>query len=366
MLQRQYPKLERIMKRLSLPTTFITLALMYLTPNAFAYEVGVREIKVPSAERNNELSVTVWYPAQKGGSAVLYGENKVFEGTQAYFDAPFAVGSFPVVLLSHGSGGRIEAAGWLASRLAEAGFMVAGPNHPGTSSGDSLPAETPKLWQRTRDISDVADFLTTNTEWSTHIKIDQIGVVGFSLGGATALELIGARANLEAFASYCDHYDKWDCAWYQGGVGYKEGKAVKVDKLDLRQVDKERFEQLNHDKRIKSAVLIDPGLTHAYVAESLKSIRVPSTFINLGSGKEIPFAVIADQLARQVSKSRYQTVGGADHFSFLPQCKTGAADFLESIQEVDPICADTARSRLDVHKDVADIVLFHLNNTINK
>lgn len=354
------------MKRSALAATFCTFALITLPSNVFAFEVGVREIKVPSAERNKELSVTVWYPAQKGGAAVLYGQNKVFEGTQAYLDAPFAVGTFPVVLLSHGSGGRVEAAGWLAARLAKAGFMVAGPNHPGTTSGDSLPAETPKLWQRTHDISDVTSFLTSDAEWAPHLKADQVGVVGFSLGGATALELIGARANLEAFATYCDQYDKWDCAWYQGGVGYTDGETVKVGMVDLRTVDKMLFEQSNLDTRIKSAVIVDPGLVHAYVPESLKEISVPSAFINLGSGDEIPFAVIADKVSSQVSGAQYETVSGADHFSFLPVCQPSAVDFLDSIGEIDPICADTVKSRSDIHSEVSELVLKHMDETLRK
>ncbi|WP_433850162.1 alpha/beta hydrolase family protein [Brucella pseudogrignonensis] len=354
------------MKRPFLLAAFITVKLMIIAPNADAYEVGVREIKVPFAERKTDLSVAIWYPAQKGGEAISFGENKVFKGTEAYLNAPLAAGKFPVILLSHGSGGRVETAGWLAAKLAEAGFVVAGPNHPGTTSGNSLPAETPKLWQRTHDISDVASYLASDAEWSPHLKADQMGVVGFSLGGATALELIGARANLEAFATYCDQYDKWDCAWYQGGVGYADGEAVKVEKVNLRTIDKKLFEQSNLDARIKSAVLIDPGLVHAYVSQSLKDISVPSSFINFGAGNEIPFAVIADKVSSQVSGANYETVSGADHFSFLPVCHSGAADFLKSIGEIDPICNETSKSRSDIHDEVSELVLKHMDETLQK
>jgi hypothetical protein len=46
---------------------------------------------------------------------------------------------------------------------------------------------------------------------------------------------------------YCDSYDQGDCAWFARGVGYVDGKPIKVEKLDLRKVDKARFEQSNRD-----------------------------------------------------------------------------------------------------------------------
>ena len=167
---------------------------------------------------------------------------------------------------------------WLATELAKAGFVVAGPNHPGTTSGDSTPANTPKLWERTQDLSAVIDMLTTDPQWSGVVDADSIGVVGFSLGGAAAMEIAGARANLDAYARYCDTYTKWDCAWYAGGKAYVNDEAVLVDKVNLRAIDKMRFEQSNLDRRIKSAVLIDPGLAQAYDEQSLKEIAIPMSF----------------------------------------------------------------------------------------
>ena len=60
--------------------------------------------------------------------------------------------------------------------------------------------------------------------------------------------------------SYCDDNLQWDCGWYAGGKAYVDDEAVSVDKVDLRKIDKARFEQSNLDRRIKAAVLVDPGL----------------------------------------------------------------------------------------------------------
>ena len=329
--------------------------LIGFVPTCFAAEVGVREVSVSQPGR--DLGVTVWYPAGAGGKPTAIGDNKVFKGAQAAFDAAPVPGRHPLVVLSHGSGGRVEAMSWLATELAKAGFVVAGPNHPGTTSGDSTPADTPKLWQRTADLSAVIDTMTNDPAWNGVIDTDRIGVLGFSLGGSAAMEISGARANLAAYASYCDSYKKWDCAWFAGGVGYVDDEPVKVDKLDLRSIDRARFEQSNLDRRIKTAVLVDPGLAQAYDDQSLKEISIPMHFINLGTADTIPLAVISDRLAKLTPKGSYAMVAGATHFSFLPECKEGAAEMLKSVGEVDPICADEgSRPRVALHAEIAGLV----------
>ncbi|AWC21081.1 putative dienelactone hydrolase [Aminobacter sp. MSH1] len=330
-------------------------ALIGFVSACLASEAGVREVTVVQPGR--DLAVTVWYPAGAGGTPTTLGDNRVFMGAPAALNAPPVPGRHPLVLLSHGSGSRVQAMGWLATELAKAGFVVAGPNHPGTTSGFSTPADTPKLWQRTGDLSAVIDAMTRDPAWNSVIDADRIGVVGFSLRGAAAMELAGARADLEAYASYCDGYKKWDCAWFAGGVGYVDEARVTVDRLDLRSIDRTRFEQSNLDHRIKTAVLADPGLAQAYDAQSLTEIAVPMHFINLGNAETIPLAVISDRLAKLTPRGSYATVAGATHFSFLPECKEGAADLLKSVGEIDPICSDEAtRPRGELHAEMIALV----------
>jgi len=329
----------------------------FSTATSQAAEVGIREISVSAPQRGRDIAVTIWYPATAGGEPVLIGDNQAFKGAPAMRDAPLAEGRFPLVVMSHGSGGRVQGMSWLATELAQAGFVVAGPNHPGTTSGDSTPASTPKVWERTQDLSALIDDLTTDPQWSGVIDVERIGVIGFSLGGAAAMEIAGARANLETYARYCDRYTKWDCAWYKGGKGYVNDREVQVDKLDLRTIDKQRFEQSNRDSRVKSAVLIDPGLAQAYDEQSLEEITIPMNFVNLGSPATIPAGVIADHLATLAPHGTYASVAGSNHFSFLPECKEGAAELLKSAGEVDPICDNASdRARADIHSELVSLV----------
>ncbi|MGE0238796.1 MAG: alpha/beta hydrolase family protein [Parvibaculaceae bacterium] len=328
--------------------------------------VGVRQIAVPSPARGKDLAVTIWYPARPGGTEVLIGDNRLFKGTPAFANAPVLPSRHPLVLLSHGSGARVEQMSWLAASLAEAGFIVAGPNHPGTTSGDSTPIDTPKLWERTQDLSLLLTSLTSDPAWKDAIAEESVGVLGFSLGGAAAMEISGAMAYLEAYARYCDTYPTMpDCTWFAGGKGYVEGTAVASAKVDLRKTDKARFEQSNLDRRIKAAVLVDPSLAQAYDPESLRRITIPMQFINLGRPEAIPVAVDARKLARLVPNGSYAQVDNAVHFSFLAECREGGAELLKSLGDADRLCNDGGmRNRADIHAQLRAMIVGAFSRTL--
>jgi predicted dienelactone hydrolase len=335
------------------------------TPLLAADPIGVRKISVVSQDNPRPLAVTVWYPAAAAGAQSAIAQDRIFEIPAASKDAQLLKGRFPLVLLSHGSGSRVEGMGWIAAGLAEAGFIVAGPNHPGTTSGDSTPAATPKIWERTGDISAVITSLSADPQWKASIDPTRIGVLGFSLGGTTVLELAGARADLSAYIRYCgEHADMMDCRWFAGGRGYAGGEQIAVEPFDLKTINRARFEQSNRDPRIASVVAVDPGLATVLTPQSLKNINIPITIVNLGSSGRIPVAVLAEKLAKQVPNAAYTRVDNSDHFSFLPVCKQGAADFLKSVGELDPICEDAGRPRIDIHEELTGIITRAFERTL--
>lgn len=349
-------------------TTITTLLFSALaTQPLFAGEaVSVSDITIHSSERGKDLAVTIWYPSDGKGTQVLSGEDRIFQGTPVFKGGAMRPGRLPLVLLSHGSGASMRSMAWIASKLASDGFIVAGTNHPGTTSGNSTPADTPKIWERTDDLSTILTALTTKGEWSATVDTSRIGVLGFSLGGSAAMEIAGARADLDAYARYCEDYSTMpDCQWFAGGQAYVDNEPVSVPKLDLRTLDKARFEQQNRDPRIRSAVLVDPGLALAFQPESLSKIDIPLAFINLGSKGKIPPAVLAERLAAEVPGATYQQVDEANHFSFLPLCKEGASAFLKSVGERDPICEPAGpRDRSDIHAELEKMIVAAFNRTL--
>ena len=122
--------MNHIVSTLALAFIVVVTGTLPAVSEGTADAVGVRMFGVPSPAREADLGVTVWYPAATGGERVVVGNNRLFRGTAGMRDAPFLAGRYPLVLISHGSGGSINTLGWIASHLAIAGFIVAGPNHP--------------------------------------------------------------------------------------------------------------------------------------------------------------------------------------------------------------------------------------------
>ncbi|MFO1107270.1 MAG: alpha/beta fold hydrolase [Amaricoccus sp.] len=166
-------------------------------------DAGVYRMEVPSPEHEQPLDITIWYPAAAtGGEEVTLGDSPFFMGTTARLDAPISDGRFPLVLLSHGVGlaGRAEALSWLAAPLAQRGFIVAAPTHPGNGGPDRSAAETMKLWLRPDDISRTLDAVEENSLLAQHLAPNEVGVLGLSMGGGTALALAGARFDPQLLA----------------------------------------------------------------------------------------------------------------------------------------------------------------------
>ena len=158
------------------------------------------------------------------------------------------------------------------------------------------------------------------------------------------MEIAGARASLDAYASYCDDNLQWDCGWYAGGKAYVDDEAVSVDKVDLRKIDKARFEQSNLDRRIKAAVLVDP------VGASL---RQPEP-----ERHRYPHELHQSRPSRLDPGSRdRQQAGGADAERNLRECRRrGSFELSARMQgrwrriaeidrETDPVCEDGATDR---------------------
>ncbi|MCR9275878.1 MULTISPECIES: alpha/beta hydrolase family protein [Mameliella] len=318
---------------------------------AFAgdHAAGVRTLSVPSAERGTELDVTVWYPAASGGTPVTLGENIFFQGTAAMQDAPVAPGQHPVIVLSHGAGlgGRPSAASWLATPLAEAGYIVAAPTHPGNTGPDRSAEQTMKLWQRPADLSRALDALEMAPDLTAHADLDRVGALGLSMGGNSALGLAGARIDPDLLAGYCDDAERNPslCSW------------VRMSGVDLRAMDMTVAGRDNSDDRIGFVMAIDPAPADVFAAESLAEVAVPVALVNLGQEAGIPATIRAAPLAQGIPGADYTVIEGATHAAMFPECNPKAAEIAREEGIEDPICPDgTGRPRADLHAQMIDMV----------
>ena len=318
------------------------------SPTNAAGSTGVRTIHVPSGERGRTLDTTAWYPAQPGGEKVVLGDSVFFIGTAAMRDAPIAKGKFPLILLSHGAGlaGNPEALSWIATPLAEQGFVVVSPRHPGNSGKDRSAEETMKMWLRPGDISEALNAVEKDAFFAAHLAPGKIGILGLSMGGGTALAIAGARLDPQRLAGYCDTdaLNPSLCGW------------IRQSGVDLRTMNLQGAGRDNRDKRIRFAMAIDPAPVDVFDAGSFSGISIPVELVNLDRPGQIPVTTDASAVARSIPVARYITIEDASHYSMFAECKPGAAELAETEQIGDPICADGGgRSRAELHAQLVEM-----------
>lgn len=332
-----------------------TIALLAASSFAQAGYLGVRHFEALASERGQNIDFQLWYPAAPGGMATKAGENGLFYGVDAHRDADYAKGQYPLVLLSHGAGGNGSQFGWIASELVDNGYIVAAPNHPGSTTGNASAAEAVKLWKRPADFTAVIDMIEASDEIHQHVKIDQIAAMGFSAGGYTALAVAGAKIDPLILENFCDGPPTGmsDCAFLeQGGI-------------DLHKMDLSASGRDNRDPRIKAVVSIDPGVIQTLTNDSLKEINIPVAIINLGKLGKIPLGVFAQSAAQAIPNAEYSTIKDAIHFTFLPECKPAGPAILKEEGEMDPLCSDGGgRSRAEIHQELATMIMDFLDRKL--
>ena len=315
-------------------------------PVCAADAVGLRLLTVMAPERGQSLDVRLWYPAAAGGTPVRLGDSKVFQGVPAQQDAPIAEGAFPIILVSHGGlRSAPNLTGWIASRLADLGFVVAVTRPP--DLGDrGAEAAIPEIWLRPADLSATLTALLDDPNLVGHLELEQVGALGFLLGGTSALALVGARLDADSYSRSCDEGGTGlDCAWFA-----RSG-------IDLHAIDTAQLTRSNLDDRIEVAVAVDPELSDSFTAESLSSIAVPVEIINLGSPETIRPGLDAANLAGPIATARYAIVPDASEFSAFSLCTPQAPEILLEDGEDDTICRDGGgRPREEIHDELAQMI----------
>lgn len=318
-------------------------------------QVGFTRLPFQVAHRDKALDLHIWYPSRATGTPDLIGQNALMYGFYAHSGAAPRAGAHPLVVLSHGSGGRMTQMAWLATALAEQGYIVAGVNHHGTTSRDSDPHRTVQIWERPADLRAVIDAFETGTVGTLTADTSAVIAAGFSLGGHTALALAGAEVRKAAFIDYCAQYaGTLDCGWLSAGG------------VDFNDIDAARYDASFKDPRITGVIALDPALPQAMTPDSLAAINMPALMINLGDAGAIPAGVDAAQITQQIGGSTYAALAGSWHMSALGECSTlgrliiGAADVITGEGN---ICGEAARHRTVIHGEALALIAQFLGDT---
>ncbi|OOE69372.1 hypothetical protein BZG20_00065 [Salinivibrio sp. IB868] len=327
-------------------TAMVGLALSFnVSAKEFATS-GLASQTVFNPERESTIEVDIWYPTTLDSASFEFGKNKVFVGTKTNRNAPVASGKHPVVLLAHG-GMRAAPfhAGWVASGLAKAGFIVVVPQQLGFSAANvtSAPSE---LWLRPSDLSISLTHLIDTAPFKQAIDTDHVYGIGFFLGGTSMLSLAGAKFEPALYKQSCTQEGvNIDCRWLQ------------KNKVDLSKVSESMLGRTNHDDRVKAIVAINPELTKTLDAQSLGDIKVPVKVMDIrGRHAALPELEVAESIAAipqmTLMKTPHTTI-----FSAFSRCTEKGVQIL-ALEGEGHLCQTSAQqSREEAHRLIMNAII---------
>ncbi|HZZ11358.1 MAG TPA: alpha/beta hydrolase [Paraburkholderia sp.] len=289
------------------------------------------------------LVTRVWYPVDQ---TIAEAPHEIgapghpeFLGHPRASNAPLSIAqtTYPLLVLSHGTGGSADSLDWLGSALAAAGYIVAGVNHPGNNATEPTTRDGFMLWwERATDASEVIDGVLADPVLGPHVNRERIGAVGFSLGGYTVLELAGARTNLHAFESFCTS-PAADAICHPPEMARLPAgtPAATLGSLSPEtKASRSRAGASYRDARVKAVFAIAPALGEAFDSTSFADVDIPVSLLAGSDDETAPVNTNIRRIAALLPKADVAILPGAAHYTFLDTCLP------ERVARLATICSD--------------------------
>ncbi|MBF2017042.1 MAG: alpha/beta hydrolase [Rivularia sp. T60_A2020_040] len=222
----------------------------------------------------------------------------------------------PLVVISHGFGANRKYLAYLANHLASHGISVAAIEHPGSNATAinqaKNTADLKKLLnpsefiERPKDISFLLDELTKLNnqpgKLQGQLNTQQVSVIGHSLGGYTALAVVGGEVNIQQLKQFCSNSltianapaDWLECA----------AASLSENKLQLG------------DERVKSAIALNPMVGKLFGDKGLTKINKPVLILTGTEDALTPALTHQIQPFNQLGGEKYLlTAIGGTHLS---------------------------------------------------
>ncbi|QMU29509.1 alpha/beta hydrolase family protein [Adhaeribacter radiodurans] len=308
--------------------------------------IGQRTLPLNDPTRNRPLVTEVWYPTTDS----VQKSDKVFSPFIRQYtvrNGRLPTGKYPLILLSHGTGGGRLTLEWLAQALAQSGFIVAAVDHWGNTFYNKIPLEFLKPWERPQDISFALTALLQNIEFCKIINPQKIGAAGFSIGGYTVLCLAGAELNYHTLITF-----------YKT-VGHKEAEIPELPGIaryfdDSSLITASKRVPSLQDKRIKAFFAISPALGAGFTGkQQVKLVKQPVYLIGAQSDSIAPVKTNARHYHQLLSGAGYfEFPGKAGHYVMLN-------DAIEEVKKSDATYFkdDDSVNRGQVHAKTASLAV---------
>lgn len=191
----------------------------------------------------------------------------------------------PLIVFSHGLGSVRTDMRYLAEHLASHGYVVAALEHPGSNEAHVKQAlqlkapllEAQEFLNRPKDISFILDRLETLNQARGFLQgklaPERVMVIGYSLGGTTALSIAGAQMQLDQLKQRCPGDV---LAFSLGENAQCFAKSLPKDRYQLR------------DPRVKGAIAFSPVTSLLFGETGMSQVAVPTLITAASADKTAP------------------------------------------------------------------------------
>jgi predicted dienelactone hydrolase len=299
-------------------------------------KTGITTLHYYDVVRNRPVITEVWYPVDPESPAKAPAG--FWLRCDEARDAPLSnkKKQYPLIMMSHGSGGDRYNISWLAEVLSANGYIVAATDHFGNTWNNKIPESYARPWERPQDISFALNQLLNSLQFKDKIDQKRIGFAGYSLGGATGMWVAGGEAISMNSADV-----KANAARDLEDIATPE----LLDKIDFMEACGSY-----RDSRVAAVMVMAPALGWMFTENSLKNINIPVYIVAPEKDQVVPTEKNARVFAAKIAKATLKILRGeATHYVFLNRASAVGKRFLEP-----RYCEDPASiNRKKLHDEIA-------------
>ncbi|OJV07781.1 MAG: hypothetical protein BGO14_04650 [Chlamydiales bacterium 38-26] len=311
----------------------LILAVLFLPIGASAFQprlvtsfpvLGYREIEFFDDYHRIDRTLLIWYPVNEHLEGKM--SKNPWDNFKVILNATPSLSKMPIVLISHDYAGDPHQLSWLIQGLAHQGFLVLGIQHRDTVEGKAHLNH----WQRALDLSKMIDQFSKSplSGWG---NLNKIAVVGYSLGGTTAIIVAGGRTTkLKNFK--------------QESKDFSAEEIAKINEA-LPTLNKTQMSKDWRDKRIKAAFVMAPSWPGLFDEMTLRKITIPIYILSVDADQGVKSKNNAEHLTKNIPQSIHQQIPG----------KAGPYVFISNLNAMQKDQADPTHQLSILFEDEASI-----------
>lgn len=345
------------MKNTALIILFISLFISCSQQKEKTFRIGQKSVTFVDESRNRPLLTEIWYPTLDTLKRKVSKENRkeLFKTIETIPNAVIPDENFPLLIISHGTGGNRFSLTWFIEKMVKKGYVVVSLDHYGNSTFNKIPREFVKWWERAIDVQYVLTQILKDNEIGTKIDTSRIGGVGFSLGGYTNIALAGGYVD-RAIRENENKKDREMPAEFP-----ETDEIIDFENDSLIVASYNKYRNQVKDTRIKSFFVMAPAIGFGFHSKEQTNKITAPVFIVAGKGDLVaPVKNNAEKYHNLIETSEIHLFDkDVEHYVFLNESTKFGKEIAPAITIDNPTV-----DRKKIHEKTLELALKFFKKTL--